>query len=117
MDDSYALLTEPEKLEIAETALRRVRVAGQGRPRRWWSKTYRDIAEVLRGRLAELPYAGPVWTAPQVEHVPELVAGLAWLARIEEAVRSGETLPAELKLALAETELLTPTTPVSPAAT
>jgi hypothetical protein len=106
--DAAALLAEPGRLDALDAALAPLRSASQGRPRRWWARVYRDVAEVLRGRLAGLPAVGLGWRPPQVRHRADLVAALDWLRRVEAALGRDDGPPGALRQALRDAELVGP---------
>jgi hypothetical protein len=100
------LLTGEADLEGVEACLEHIRQAGQGQPRRWWSRLYRDVAEVLRGKLAGLPRCAPPWQAPEMNHRADLDRGLAWLGQVVGAIEQEEDVPETLLRELMESELV-----------
>jgi hypothetical protein len=104
--DPVALLTDPARVVEAEAALRRVGEAGRGRGRRWWVTLYRDVFECLRGKFADLPDCGPDWQPPTVLRREQAVGALGWLRQVEERAGRGEALPAALRAALIDAELV-----------
>ncbi len=103
------LLEQPGLLEARAFACRQVLQGRPDRPRRWWSRLYRELAEVVRGKLDALPRTGPPWQPPPVGQLAQLGPALDWLANITSVLGPGTTVPGPLALALGELDLLPPT--------
>lgn len=101
-----ALLRQAGELEALEAALEQVRQAGQGRPRRWWERLYRDMSEVLRGMIASFPHGSAPWQAPEMKTRLDVEMALDWLQRVNDAMARREPIPEALQHVLAEKHLL-----------
>jgi hypothetical protein len=88
--DPLDYLDHREQLATAQAVLKQVQQAGQGQGRghRWWGLLHRDMCDILRGKLTQLPTDGTL-SPPRIALYQDLVDGLRWLKQMAQKNASG----------------------------